>query len=208
MYIGFGAGAAAVFILLVANSDRSDQTRIVALALLSGFVWKPIWTSSQVMLMGQEEKKSPIDSPANEVNPSTPDESPVASLSQAFHQFIERFINEREMDQNEFEETVELTVGEPQEFNDQRSFRFAIDTAGPFVVHAQARRVDADLVGTLYRYKDGELEFVDIDDDSGSWFNPRLNLDHVDSGDYLLELKPYQEDVLYGGPVRVLVSRD
>ena len=112
------------------------------------------------------------------------------------------------MGRNEFEETVELPVGELQEFNDQRNFRFAIDTAGPLVVHAQAGRVDVDLVGTLYQYKDGELEFVGIDDDSGSWFNPRLNLDHVDSGDYLLKLKPYQEDVLYGGPVRVLVSRD
>ena len=56
MYIAFGAGAAAVFILLIANSDRSDRIRVVALALLSGFVWKPIWTSSQSMFMGQYER--------------------------------------------------------------------------------------------------------------------------------------------------------
>ena len=62
MYMAFGAGAAAVFILLIADSDRSNKLRIVALALLSGFAWKPIWTSSHG-LMDTPYAKSLIDGP-------------------------------------------------------------------------------------------------------------------------------------------------
>ncbi len=184
-------------------SDRSDRMRVVALALLSGFVWKPIWSSSQSMLMGQE-KKSPIDSPAHEA-PSSPTDEPLAeSPYEALIQFIDRFIDERTMEESEFQRIVELPVGNIQEVRDDE-LRFTIDE-GPLVIRTQAQGVD--LVGTLYQYGDGALEFIEIDDDSGTSFNPKFDIGRVEGGDYLLTLKPFEEDALYDGPVSVLVSQD
>ena len=203
MYIGFGAGAAAVFILLIANSDRSDRMRIVALALLSGFVWKPIWNSSQHYLVGQEEKKSPIDSPADEVDSSGIDESSVESLYEGFNQFIGRFIDERIMQETDFRKIPKLSVGEVQEVQGDE-FRFAIGE-GRLVISTQAE--NADLVGTLYQYNSGELKYLAIDDDSGILFNPKIDL-QVESGEYLLTLKSFEEDALYDGPVNILVRMD
>ena len=203
MYIGFGAGAAAVFILLIANSDRSDRMRIVALALPSGFVWQPIWTSAQYYLAAQRETKSPIDSPADEAAFSRIEEPSIDSLHEGFDQFIGRFVNERMMNETNFRKITELPVGEVQQVLGDE-FRFAIGE-GPVVIRTQAP--NADLVGTLYQYNSGALEFLAIDDDSGSSLNPKIELE-VESGEYLLTLKPFDEDALYGGPIRILVSRD
>ena len=100
MYMAFGAGAAAVFILLIADSDRSNKLRIVALALLSGFAWKPIWTSSHG-LMDTPHAKSLIDGPhytsildGSESSDETEDERSVDGLTRAYAQLIARFFAE------------------------------------------------------------------------------------------------------------------
>lgn len=223
MYVGFGAGAAAVFILLVANSDRSDRMRIVALALLAGFAWKPIWTGSQ-NLMGQPEKRSLIDSPVTKGPPSSTHESLpegvreqssyedlaeetsgqfVARLIQAFARFIE---DAGEMTENEFRGISELLIGETERVLDGHSrFRFRLDHQGRLVIHIEAPEMD--LVGTLYRYDNGALEVIEIDDDSGDWYNPKFDIGVVEEGDYMLALRPFEEGDLYRGPVNIRVSR-
>lgn len=52
-----GGGAAVVFVFLIANTDRRDHTRLLALALLSGFFWEPVWQASRALVdrhIGQE----------------------------------------------------------------------------------------------------------------------------------------------------------
>ena len=224
MYVGFGAGAAAVFILLIANSDRSDRMRIVALALLAGFAWKPIWTGSEHLLMGQPEKRSLIDGsvtkdPSSSTYESLPEgvseQFPYESLPEEiseqsiarFLQTITRFIEDAgEMTENEFQEISELLVGETEEVRGEHSrFRFRLDRQGRLVIHIDAPEMD--LVGTLYRYDNGALEAIEIDDDSGALYNPKFDIESVEEGDYMLALRPFEEDDPYHGSVSILVSR-
>ena len=203
MYVGFGAGAAAVFILLIANSDRSDRMRVVALALLAGFAWKPIWTGSQNLLREPPEKKSEINNPANEAPYLPTDELLVESPQEGSSQSDYRFVNERAMEESEFQGITELYVGDIQQVLADE-FRFSV-SEGPLVIRTHASHID--LVGTLYQYNNGALKYLAIDDDSGSSFNPKIELE-VEGGEYLFALKPYDEDALYGGPISILVSRD
>ena len=50
-----GAGAGIIFVYLIANTDRSDMTRLCALALLSGFFWEAVWVGSRVLIERQSE---------------------------------------------------------------------------------------------------------------------------------------------------------
>ena len=222
MYVGFGAGAAAVFILLIANSDRSDRIRIVALALLAGFAWKPIWTGSQ-HLMGQSEKRSLIDSPVTKgpssstyepllegVSEQPPYESLPEGFSQQsvdrFLQAIARFVDDAgEMTEREFGGISELPIGETEEVLDGRSrFRFRLEHQGQLVISIKSEEMD--LVGTLYRYGNGALEVIEIDDDSGISYNPKFDIGFVEGGDYMLALRPFEEGDIYRGLVSITVS--
>jgi len=52
-----GAGAAIIFVFLVADASRSDRTRVYALALVGGFFWQPAWQAGGALV---EEKQSAI----------------------------------------------------------------------------------------------------------------------------------------------------
>lgn len=45
-----GAGSSVVFVFLIANTDRTDYARILALAVLSGFFWEPVWHASRALI--------------------------------------------------------------------------------------------------------------------------------------------------------------
>lgn len=212
MYMAFGAGAAAVFILLIADSDRSDKLRIVALALVSGFAWKPIWISSHGIL-DTPHAKSLIDGPRYELTSTsdgsgpldeTEDDRSVDGLTQAYTQLIARFFAEPQRGEPENEAGVWLGK---REKIDVESFRFSVDEEGPLVVEIEAEDPDTDLVATLYRYSGGESEVIGIDDDSGSRFNPRIDLDKAEAGDYLVVLRRFETSRRYAGLTSVFVSR-
>ncbi len=48
--IVLGGGASVVFVFLIANTDRTDRVRLLALALLSGFFWEPVWEASRALV--------------------------------------------------------------------------------------------------------------------------------------------------------------
>ena len=50
-----GAGASLVFVYLIANSSRDDIKRIIALALLSGFCWEPVWEMGSQLIQQKQE---------------------------------------------------------------------------------------------------------------------------------------------------------
>ena len=66
---------------------------------------------------------------------------------------------------------------------------------------------EKDLVGTLYRYGNGALEVIEIDDNSGAELNPKFDIDSVRGGNYVLALQPFEEDDPYSGPVEISVGR-
>lgn len=226
MSIGFGAGAAVVFIYLIANNDRSDMAKMVALALLSGFVWQAIWSSYQGMVatssksvdnfLARNLAEQPPSHTEREDGSATARGDTVSSrqgtqsrreiIRDNLRAEVERWLGEEEMAVETFEATPSVEVNETKEIGGQR-FRFSLSEAGAFVVHVEASGADDDLVGTLYRYSSGRLEVVDIDDDSGHGYNPKLEVDG-DSGDrYLVVLRTFDEDATYGGPTRVRVSQ-
>lgn len=205
MYVAFGAGAAAVFILLIANSDRSDRARVVALALLAGFAWKPIWTSSQTMLTIQDtpaQKWSP-DGPLGEGDP-VEDGGSGDSPAQAYTELVSRLLGEPLA--AEIEDAADLHLGERREIEGQ-SFRFDVDDEGPLIVEIEATDPDVDLVATLYQDSDGELQAVDIDDDSGDGFNPRIDLDQAATGSYVVVLRTFQSSGHHRGTTNVMASQ-
>lgn len=51
-----GAGAGLVFVFLIANTDRSDRPRLLALALLAGFFWEPVWEGGRALIDRQTEQ--------------------------------------------------------------------------------------------------------------------------------------------------------
>jgi hypothetical protein len=53
--ITLGAGAAIIFVYLVADASHSERTRVYALALLAGFFWQPAWEAGGALI---EEKQS------------------------------------------------------------------------------------------------------------------------------------------------------
>ena len=128
MYIAFGAGSAAVFILLIANSERSDRVRIVALALLAGFVWKPIWTSSGDMFGLPQEKESKIDYSRDQAEIRLVD----GSTQQTYAQSLTRSLAEPQGG------LVEVPMDEPQEV--------AAESLGTLVVETEAENPNVDLV--------------------------------------------------------------
>src|SRR4030095_14976211 len=59
-----GAGASIVFVFLISNTDRSDRARLVALALVAGVFWEPVWKASQALVdreVEQSRQKAAID---------------------------------------------------------------------------------------------------------------------------------------------------
>lgn len=52
-----GAGAAVVFVFLIANTDRTDRPRLLALALLAGFFWQPVWEGGRAIIERQTDER-------------------------------------------------------------------------------------------------------------------------------------------------------
>lgn len=213
MYIAFGAGAAVVFILLIANSDRNDRVRVVALALLSGFVWKPIWTSSQTMfpLQNVPPKESLIDEALVEAEAPSDGSSEESAttlfdvLSAAYLRSAARFVEDPEA--SEVEGAIGIPLGEYVEAA-RSNFKFTVDNEGPLIIEVDAMNSDIDLVGTLYYDSGDGMQAVDIDDDSGEGLNPRIDLDRAEAGVYLLVLRTLDADKDHRGPTRVLVMQE
>jgi len=51
-----GAGASIVFVFLISNTDRSDRARLIALALVAGVFWEPVWEASQALVDREVEQ--------------------------------------------------------------------------------------------------------------------------------------------------------
>jgi hypothetical protein len=45
-----GASASILFVYLLANTDRRDVPRLVALSLLGGFAWQPVWEAGLALV--------------------------------------------------------------------------------------------------------------------------------------------------------------
>ena len=50
IWIVLGSGASIIFVFVIANADREDQKRLLAVALLSGFFWQPVWEGSRSLV--------------------------------------------------------------------------------------------------------------------------------------------------------------
>lgn len=97
--IFLGMGASIVFVFLVANTDRNDVIRLLALALLSGFFWKPVWLASQQIIDKTYEEQSlaeiqnSLQLAANALNVPTPAEVDVAVVRDAWDTVTENIGN-------------------------------------------------------------------------------------------------------------------
>jgi hypothetical protein len=52
-----GAGAALVFVFVLANTDRADRQRLWSLALLAGFFWEPVWQGARAFVVREIEEE-------------------------------------------------------------------------------------------------------------------------------------------------------
>jgi hypothetical protein len=53
-----GAGAALVFVFVIANTDRADRQRLSTLALLAGFFWEPVWEGARAFVIREIEEEA------------------------------------------------------------------------------------------------------------------------------------------------------
>jgi hypothetical protein len=53
-----GAGAALVFVFVIANTDRADRQRLWTLALLAGFFWEPVWEGARAFVIREIEEEA------------------------------------------------------------------------------------------------------------------------------------------------------
>ena len=51
-----GAGASVVFVFLISNTDRTDRGRLIALALVAGVFWEPVWEASKALIDRENEQ--------------------------------------------------------------------------------------------------------------------------------------------------------
>jgi hypothetical protein len=54
-YLLFGGMASMVFVIIMANTDRTDRVRLVALSLLAGFVWQPVLSAGRTFVNTQAQ---------------------------------------------------------------------------------------------------------------------------------------------------------
>jgi len=52
-----GAGSGAVFVFLIASTDRTDKARLLTLAFLSGISWKPVLIYSEIAMNAADAQK-------------------------------------------------------------------------------------------------------------------------------------------------------
>lgn len=55
-----GAGSAYIFIFLIANTERTDTNRLVALALLAGFFWEPVWNMGGELIERRSDNRNAL----------------------------------------------------------------------------------------------------------------------------------------------------
>jgi hypothetical protein len=55
---GLGAGAGVIYVFLLANTDRGDGPRLLALALLAGFFWEPVLQAGSALIERQMEQET------------------------------------------------------------------------------------------------------------------------------------------------------
>lgn len=80
MQAALGAVSAIVFLSLLSNTDRSDMPRLVAIALLAGIFWKPVFDLGEVYIQKRQEdgKVATINATKDEItaklaaNPNDP----------------------------------------------------------------------------------------------------------------------------------------
>ncbi len=55
--VALGSGASFIFIVLIANTDRTDKARLLALSLVAGFFWEPVWIGARGLVDYQMDEK-------------------------------------------------------------------------------------------------------------------------------------------------------
>lgn len=58
LWTAMGAGAALIFIFLMANTDRTDNARLISLALVAGFFWQPVLEGSKALIERNSEVRT------------------------------------------------------------------------------------------------------------------------------------------------------
>lgn len=54
---GLGAGAGVIYVFLLANTDRGDGPRLLALALLAGFFWEPVLQAGSALIEREQDQE-------------------------------------------------------------------------------------------------------------------------------------------------------
>ena len=107
-------------------------------------------------------------------------------------QLDERFLgfDNRSIPKEEFLEIAELATNRQEIVPIGQMRRFAIDETRALGIDIVGANASDDLVATLYSYDGSKLTLVELDDDSGQGFNPRLEF-QAPQGTYVITLASY-----------------
>ena len=57
VWVMLGAAAALIFTILVANTDRTDRARVIAISMLSGMFWMPVLSGSSELIKKHQDEQ-------------------------------------------------------------------------------------------------------------------------------------------------------
>lgn len=209
-----GAGSAFVFVYLVTITDRKDTARLLALALLSGFAWEPIWESAQDRIVPSQEFSRPkvareLQKITEEISTSKiaedirireqrENEQPEATARALVDSLSRHFVQLYDVDIAEEEfQRLPLLEFEKDQAGNYEQYRIHLKVQQTILIDIETQE-NKDLIATLYRYSGGEVaELITTGDDFEDSLDPQLRADDLDAGDYLLVLNVFgtEDDV-------------
>lgn len=212
IYMPLGAASSLIFVFIISNVDFEDPMKLFVFALVAGLAWQPILRSAggvpddkrpstinKVAKKAQEQKQETTD---DQDNNDTSGQNPFTRLMTMFFSL--------DLSQDDLVDIPTLdSTGEQSQKRDYENddkYRLDIETPGEIIINVETREEDKDLFAILYRKNDeGGWTVISTDDDTGVGWNPRLELDSIDVGEYLLVLNSIDGGDV--GRTRISVTR-
>ena len=182
-HLALGAGAAIVFVYLLANTDRRNVERLAAVSLVAGFAWGIVWDNAVSSVVGDKD--------------TSPDRLEDVAVRQI--ESTQRIRTQIAGDP----ESPSVCAYSIESSDTRRDAILASEYSICIDVAADSANVtievDAanDLVATLHVLQGGIPRVVAYSDDSDYSLNPYIH-ETLARGDYLLSLLPFDSDQAVG----------
>ena len=193
-FLALGSGASLVFVFLIANADRTDRIRLVALSVLSGFSFSYVLPTAQELLRGGEmstvspspTEQKLVDQQVTEDNVSPENDGQSFAFDTAYDVMTFPWVR-----QFNVSSAGSLTIAvNTQDANEE--------------VAAVSDRQEVDLVAQLSRVVDGTSVPIAYSDDSFNTLDPHITA-QVNAGLYRLTVARLDPHSTVTGEARILV---